>query len=130
MSNKLLWLRITAVLGALAIILGAFGAHGLKEIISGEMLTIFETGVKYHFYHVLAMLALVGFCRSNRLPKPVPFICFSWLFGILVFSGSLYILSISGIRWLGAITPIGGVAMIIGWLWLAVSARKVMQDES
>lgn len=127
MTSKTLWLRITAFSGALAIMLGAFGAHGLKESISAEMLVIFETGVKYHFYHTLALLGLLAMSRENVLPKPLPAICLTWLIGIIIFSGSLYVLSISGIRWLGAITPIGGVAMIIGWLWLALSARKILK---
>lgn len=126
MNAKILWLRITALSGALVIMLGAFGAHGLKESLSAEMMTIFETGIKYHFYHTLALLALLSFSKENVLLKPVQSICMTWLIGIIIFSGSLYLLAITEIRWLGAITPIGGVAMIIGWLWLAVSARKIL----
>lgn len=125
MNSKIVWLRITAVCGGMAIILGAFGAHALKEMLTEEMLTIFETGVKYHFYHALAMLGLISYANQDMLPKPMPSILLCWLIGILIFSGSLYILSISGIRWLGAITPIGGVSMIIGWVWLAISAKKI-----
>lgn len=125
MNSKIFWLRITAVCGGLAIVLGAFGAHALKDTLTEEMLTIFETGVKYHFYHALAMLGLVGYTKQDDIPKSMKTILLCWLVGTLIFSGSLYILSISGIRWLGAITPIGGVLMIIGWFWLAISARKI-----
>lgn len=125
MNAKTLWLRIAAICGGLAIVLGAFGAHGLKESISEEMLIIFETGVKYHFYHALAMLGLIAFAKQASIPKSMTGVCICWLFGILIFSGSLYILAISGIRWLGAITPIGGVLMIIGWFWLAISAKSI-----
>jgi uncharacterized membrane protein YgdD (TMEM256/DUF423 family) len=116
---------MTAICGGLAIVLGAFGAHGLKEILTEEMLTIFETGVKYHFYHALAMLGLIAYAKHDVIPTSMKYICLCWLFGILIFSGSLYILSVTSIRWLGAITPIGGVLMIIGWFWLAFSAKKI-----
>jgi uncharacterized membrane protein YgdD (TMEM256/DUF423 family) len=102
----------------LAVALGAFGAHGLKERVSPEMLAIFEVGVRYHMYHALALLGVAW--AATRWPGgSINAAGWLFLFGTLVFSGSLYILSVTGIRWLGAITPIGGAAFLIGWLCLA-----------
>jgi uncharacterized membrane protein YgdD (TMEM256/DUF423 family) len=102
----------------LAVALGAFGAHGLKERVSPEMLAIFEVGVRYHMYHALALLCVAW--AATRWPGgSINAAGWLFLFGTLVFSGSLYILSVTGIRWLGAITPIGGAAFLIGWLCLA-----------
>lgn len=108
----------------IAVILGAFGAHGLKGRLSEEMLTIFETGVQYHFYHALGLLA-VGVIAAH-LPESGLLKWSGWLMfaGILIFSGSLYILSLSGIRWLGAITPIGGTAFIAAWVLLAIAVLR------
>jgi uncharacterized membrane protein YgdD (TMEM256/DUF423 family) len=102
----------------LAVALGAFGAHGLKERVSPEMLAIFEVGVRYHMYHALALLGVAW--AATRWPGgSINAAGWLFLFGTLVFSGSLYILSVTGIRWLGAKTPIGGAAFLIGWLCLA-----------
>lgn len=102
----------------LAVALGAFAAHGLKTKLSPEMFNIFEVGVRYHMYHALALLA-VGWA-STRWPGG-SVTAAGWLFvaGTIIFSGSLYLLSLSGLRWLGAITPIGGLAFLIGWILLA-----------
>ena len=107
-----------AVFGFLGVGLGAFGAHALKQRLPQDLFDIFEVGVRYHMYHALALLA-VGWAAS-QWPGTIPAVS-GWLFvaGILVFSGSLYILALSGVRWLGAITPIGGVAFLGGWLLLA-----------
>jgi uncharacterized membrane protein YgdD (TMEM256/DUF423 family) len=107
-----------AVLGALGVAAGAFGAHGLKARVGPEMLEVFETGVRYHLIHALALLAVAW--ASTRWSSAA-IRAAGWLFvaGILVFSGSLYLLTLSGIRALGAITPIGGAAFILGWLLLA-----------
>jgi uncharacterized membrane protein YgdD (TMEM256/DUF423 family) len=102
----------------LAVALGAFGAHGLKERVSPEMLAIFEVGVRYHMYHALALLGVAW--AATRWPgASINAAGWLFLFGTLVFSGSLYVLSVTGIRWLGAITPIGGAAFLIGWVCLA-----------
>ncbi|MGH7835676.1 MAG: DUF423 domain-containing protein [Candidatus Binatia bacterium] len=102
----------------LAVALGAFGAHGLKERVSPEMLAIFEVGVRYHMYHALALLGVAW--AATRWPGgSINAAGWLFLFGMLVFSGSLYVLSVTGIRWLGAITPIGGAAFLTGWLCLA-----------
>ena len=112
-----------ALFGALGVGLGAFGAHALKARLSPEDLAIFEVGVRYQMYHGLALIGL-GFVASkidSGLIRTA-----GWLFvvGIIIFSGSLYTLVLSGIRVLGAVTPIGGVAIIIAWILLAIAAFK------
>jgi uncharacterized membrane protein YgdD (TMEM256/DUF423 family) len=100
-----------------AVGLGAFAAHGLKARLAPDMLNIFEVGVRYHMYHALALLAVAWAC--SRWPESHAHIAgWAFIFGIVVFSGSLYILSMTGVRWLGAITPIGGVGFLIGWILL------------
>jgi len=102
----------------MAVAMGAFGAHGLSQKLSPESLGVFEVGARYQMYHAIALL-VVGFAlgRMNRGEFVVAGWCF--LVGSIVFSGSLYALSLSGIRWLGAITPLGGLAFLLGWLSLA-----------
>ncbi len=119
-----LFITIGCIAMALAVGLGAFGAHGLKSRLSQEMLTIFETGVQYHFYHAIGIV-LLGIV-AHWLPDSSLIQWSGWLMtgGILIFSGSLYFLSISGIRWLGAITPIGGVCFIASWVLFALAAWK------
>lgn len=116
-------LPIGAFLGLLAVVFGAFGAHALRARLSPEMLAIWKTANEYHFYHALA-LVLVGLCaRTLKLPGlDVAAGCF--VAGILVFSGSLYVLALTETRWLGAITPIGGLLMIAGWAWFAWAAFR------
>jgi uncharacterized membrane protein YgdD (TMEM256/DUF423 family) len=113
------FLLLASLLGALAVALGAFGAHALESRMSAELLRTYEIGVRYHFYHALALLGVVAVL--SRWPTATAAVAAGWLFvtGILIFSGSLYLLAFSGVRWLGAITPIGGVAFIAGWLCLA-----------
>ena len=108
-------------MGALGVAAGAFGAHGLKARVSPEMLAVFETGVRYHLIHALALLAVAW--ASTRWESPAIRTA-GWLFvaGILLFSGSLYTMCLTGVRTLGAITPIGGAAFILGWLLLAWGA--------
>ena len=119
-----LFFGLAALFGALAVALGAFGAHALESRLSEAMLATFETGVRYNFYHALALVAVV--VAVNRWPNSSLPTVAGWLFvaGIVIFSGSLYILALSGVRWLGAITPIGGVAFIAGWLCLAFVAWR------
>lgn len=119
-----LFLTLAALLGGLAVALGAFGAHALEARISAQLLQTFETGVRYHFYHALALIAVVA--AVARWPHATLAVAAGWLFvaGIVVFSGSLYLLALTGIRWLGAITPIGGVAFIAGWVCLALAAWR------
>ena len=114
--------RLFAGLGALAALLGvglgAFGAHALRARLTPADLDIFETGVRYQMYHALALIA-VGWA-SSRWPGGLTHAAgWAFLVGILIFSGSLYVLVLSGQRWLGAVTPLGGVAFLAGWLLLA-----------
>lgn len=119
-----LFVSLGSINALIAVALGAFGAHGLENRLSTEMLSIFETGVKYHFYHALGLLA-VGMI-ATQLPESGLLKWSGWLMfaGIIIFSGSLYILSVSGIKWLGAITPIGGTAFIVAWLLLAIAVLR------
>lgn len=112
-----------SILLALAVGLGAFGAHGLRSQISEAMLQTYKTGVEYHFYHALGLL-LIGV-----LAVTVPSTLLKWsaiclTAGIILFSGSLYVLSVSGIKWLGAVTPFGGLSFIAGWVLLFIAVWK------
>ena len=116
------FLLLGALAGATGVALGAFGAHGLRSRLSPEMLAVFETGVRYHLYHALALLATVpimGRLEGSRLVTAA-----GWLFvaGIVLFSGSLYLLALTGITMLGAVAPLGGVAFLCAWACLAVAA--------
>jgi len=113
-----MWWTIGGVSGALAVALGAFGAHGLKNVVEDpHLLEVWDTAAKYHLAHSLALLAVALHPGTPKWP--------GWLFlaGIGVFSGSLYLMTLTGTRWLGAITPIGGVCLILGWLALAFASR-------
>jgi len=118
-----LFFTLGALSGFIGVALGAFAAHGLKSRLTPELLTTFEVGVRYQMYHAFALLA-VGWAQT-RWPGTV-LNASGWLFaaGTMIFSGTLYALSLSGARWLGAITPIGGLALLAGWLCLAWAAWK------
>ena len=117
------WFATGSILCGLGVILGAFGAHGLRERLTPEMLVVFETGVRYHLTHGLGLLAIAW--AVSRWPDTYVNIAgYLFVAGILIFSGSLYVLSMTGIRWLGAITPLGGVCLIIGWGLLAVGVLR------
>src|SRR2546427_795166 len=107
--------------GLIAVGFGAFGAHGLRGRLTPEMLAVFETGVRYHMYHALALLLVASLLP--RMPGKL-MVAAGWLFvaGIALFSGSLYLLAVTGVTVLGAITPIGGVAFLAGWAALIISA--------
>jgi len=122
MMNR--YVTIGAVAAMLAVAIGAFGAHGLETRLTAHELDIYETGVKYHFYHALGILLIAAL--GDKLPSRKAALWASrlLLIGIVLFSGSLYALAVSGVKELGAITPIGGVAFIAGWLCLAFAARK------
>lgn len=113
-----------ALLTGLGVALGAFAAHGLKGRLSADMLAVFETGVRYHLLHALALLGvgLAGF----HLQAPRWLLASGWtmLAGLAIFSGTLYALAVGGPRWLGAITPVGGTALILSWALLAVAAWR------
>jgi uncharacterized membrane protein YgdD (TMEM256/DUF423 family) len=112
---------IGCVSAAVAVALGAFGAHGLRQRLVPDMLTTFEVGVRYHMYHALALIGVA--LALGRWPLPALVVA-GWLFvaGTLVFSGTLYLLAVTGQRWLGAVTPLGGLALIAGWVALAWGA--------
>lgn len=112
---------VGALMGGVGVGLGAFGAHALKSRLSSEMLAVFETGVRYQMYHALALLA-VGALLTRTEGRAVVVAGWSFTTGILLFSGSLYALALTGVTTLGAITPLGGVAFLIGWLALAIAA--------
>ncbi|PZX55853.1 DUF423 domain-containing protein [Algoriphagus chordae] len=118
-------IQTAAILGACAVGIGAFGAHGLKEILAetGRAET-FETAVKYHFYHSLAifLIGILALVKPNWTKLSTAAILM--LVGVLIFSGSLYVLSLTGITWLGAITPFGGLAFIAGWILVFLAASK------
>ncbi|MCC6729636.1 MAG: DUF423 domain-containing protein [Chthonomonadales bacterium] len=111
-----------AVTGFLAVGLGAFGAHALRGRIAADMLEVYRTGTEYQMAHALAMLAIGA--ALDRLPRPGRAAAAAWvmLVGVLLFSGSLYPLALGGARALGVVTPVGGVAFLLGWLLLATSA--------
>src|SRR5262245_29623774 len=112
---------VGALLGGVGVAVGAFGAHGLRGRLSPDMLAIFETGVRYHMYHALAILATAALMMRVE-GRAVVIAGWSFATGILVFSGSLYALALSGVTMLGAITPIGGVAFLVGWICLVIAA--------
>lgn len=109
-----------ALLTALAIMMGAFGAHALKGYLSEEMLSVYKTAFEYHMYHALGMLLVGLLLKQYPTATLITWSGSMMIVGILLFCGSLYILSITGSRWLGAVTPFGGVAFVIAWLLLAI----------
>jgi len=121
------FLITAAILGALSVGLGAFAAHGLKDLFSDNAIATFETGVRYQFYHVFALMVVAILYKDFKGVKTA-----GWLFigGILLFSGSLYVLAViqgmvqPGYKWIGAITPFGGLLFIAGWLWLFIAVAR------
>ena len=131
--NGITWVRIAAILGAAGVFIGAFGAHWLEKFpgvanFTSEQLTKsrewLETGVRYHFYHALAILG-VGILAIVRPDANLSSPAIAFLVGILVFSGALYVMTVTQIRVLGAIVPIGGVAFIVGWVLLALKVGSL-----
>ena len=116
-----IFLTIAAIFGGLSVAAGAFASHALKDRLSERALEIFETGAKYQMYHALALLGVALLLRQEA-QTPLIVAGFAFVIGIVIFSGSLYGLSFSGIKWLGAITPLGGVAFLVGWGCLAIAA--------
>ena len=118
-----LFLAIAGILGGFAVIIGAFASHALKEQLSEKYLAIFETGVRYQMYHALALLLVALLLTQFELaPTALVVAGFAFIAGVVIFSGSLYALSLTEIKWLGAITPLGGVGFIVGWACLVVAA--------
>jgi uncharacterized membrane protein YgdD (TMEM256/DUF423 family) len=126
------YLKIAVVIGAVTVALGAFGAHALKEKLTAEAMVVFETGVRYQFYHVFALLA-AGIIYKEYPNKWINYSGKLFITGIILFSGSLYVLSflkaggINNFNWIGAITPLGGLAFILGWLCLFAGTGKGKQ---
>ncbi|MBL1176109.1 DUF423 domain-containing protein [Pantanalinema sp. GBBB05] len=117
------FLAIGAVLAGIAVAGGAFAAHALRDHLSDRSLAIFETGIRYQMYHALALLLVaLLLSRAELPPLSLTIAGYAFIAGVAIFSGSLYVLSLSGIKWLGAITPLGGVAFILGWACLAIAA--------
>lgn len=116
-------LLIASALLVFAVILGAFGAHGLKSHLSTEMMQVYKTGVDYHFYHALGLF-LVGVLAVSMPSNLLNWSAIFLFVGVILFSGSLYVLAVTGIKWLGAITPLGGMSFIIGWILLFLSVWK------
>ncbi len=119
-----LFLAIAAANGFLAVALGAFGAHGLKTRLSPDLMAVWHTAVQYHFWHTLALFGVALYMFQNNSSKIL--VSSGWLFtaGILIFSGSLYAMCLTGQRWLGAVTPIGGTLWLLAWGFLCYSSIK------
>jgi uncharacterized membrane protein YgdD (TMEM256/DUF423 family) len=113
---------VGALMGFVGVGLGAFGAHGLRGRLSPDMLAVFETAVRYQMYHALALLAVAAMMSRGAEGRAVLVAGWSFIAGILIFSGSLYALALTGVTMLGAITPIGGLAFLAGWVALAIAA--------
>ncbi len=121
------WLNITTAFGVVGVVMGAFGAHALDDRISELSMQLWKTAVFYHLIHTLLLLVVAFMMRFYTSP---------WLkrsaqataFGITLFSGSLYLMAVSGFKWLGILTPIGGVGFILGWLFLSLSSRDILKN--
>lgn len=122
------WAKVFLALGGcgmlLAVAMGAFGAHALKRILTPDLLAVYKTAVDYHFYHALGLLAigsLMLYAPSSAILRGSGILM---AVGLLLFSGSLYVLALSGIRWIGAITPLGGISFLLAWLlWIMAVMR-------
>ncbi len=123
-----IWLAIAAVNAFISVAAGAFGAHALKQRLTPEMLTIFETGARYHMYHALAILR-AAIAMPHIHAGSTRAACIAFQVGIVLFSGSLYALSMTGVKKLGMVTPFGGLALLIGWGLLAWAALRPMPSE-
>ena len=118
------WISMGALMGALGVILGAFGAHALKDSLDNYSLNIYQKAVFYQFIHAIALI-LTGVIQHQFQQLNLVIAQWSFFLGIIIFSGSLYILAVSGAKWMGAITPIGGVAFIVGWVWLSFKCLQI-----
>lgn len=119
-----IFLIIAAVLGATGVMLGAFAAHGLRGKLPDNLFNAFETGVTYQFYHALALLALALWIKQTNSTWLIAS-GYLWLAGVILFSGSLYAMALTGIKWFGPVTPVGGLLFILGWVSLLIGAVKI-----
>ena len=122
------FIQYGAIMMAVSVALGAFGAHALKTVLDEHMIKVYNTAVEYQFYHALGLFA-VAFVAHLNDTKRVNLAGNIIFISTFIFSGSLYIMTITGIKWLGAITPIGGTGFIIGWVLLALSVSKSSSDK-
>ncbi len=122
--NNRLWIRIAALSSLISVALGAFAAHGLEGVLSAQSMEVFQTAVKYQMFHSLALLAIINLQDDLLQPRWKILSVRCLLLGIVLFCGSLYLLVMTNISALGMITPIGGTAFMIGWLFLFRAARK------
>ena len=121
---KMNWLLAGTISAFFSVAFGAFGAHALKERLDAYSLGVYQTGVQYQFFHALALIVVGLWIRQAPATTDVLTAGWCFLIGTVVFSGSLYLLALTGFRMLGAITPLGGVAFLAGWFFLALAARK------
>jgi uncharacterized membrane protein YgdD (TMEM256/DUF423 family) len=113
--------RLGCFFAALGVAAGAFGAHGLKSILAPDMLAVYETAVRYQMYHSFGLIIVGTLAKKENTTARARLAGWCFIVGIFLFSGSLYALTLTDIRWFGAITPLGGIAFIAGWLFLAFS---------
>lgn len=123
MSTYSVFIRLGASCAFLAVALGAFGAHGLKSLVTPEMLEVYKTGVTYHMWHALALLAIGLLCQQSGNTPWLMRAGWLMLVGIMLFSGSLYLLVLLQLKWLGMITPFGGLCLLAGWFCLVMACR-------
>ncbi|HEY0973927.1 MAG TPA: DUF423 domain-containing protein [Solimonas sp.] len=123
MNHAKLFMALGAVYGLLGVALGAFGAHGLRARLGPDLLAVWKTGVEYQFYHAFALLA-VGLLLRQASGALLQWAGWSFALGVILFSGSLYLLALTGMRGLGAITPLGGLFFLVGWLCLLVAVLR------
>jgi uncharacterized membrane protein YgdD (TMEM256/DUF423 family) len=120
-------LLLASVAGFLAVTAGAFGAHALKGIFGAEQMAVYSTAVQYHFWHSLALLGLGALWRCAGPTRWLVAAATCWVAGIVLFSGSLYLLSVTQLRWLGFVTPFGGVSLLAGWLLLGLDRAQAIR---
>jgi uncharacterized membrane protein YgdD (TMEM256/DUF423 family) len=118
-----MFIAVGAISAFLSVAAGAFGAHALKEKLSPDLLAVFETGARYQMYHALALI-LVGVVETSKPDGWIRSAGYALIVGTVLFSGSLYVLALTGVRWLGAITPLGGMGFLVGWALLAWGALR------
>lgn len=118
------FLIVAAIFGATGVMLGAFAAHGLRDKLSASVFNAFQTGVTYQFYHTLALFALALWLKQTTSPWLIT-AGYLWIAGVLLFSGSLYALALTGVKWFGPITPMGGLLFILGWISLLIGAIQL-----
>ncbi len=119
------FLLLGALSGFLAVAAGAFGAHALRAVLTPDLLAVFETGARYQMYHALALILVAVVSASAPQRRTVAAAGWCFVVGTLLFSGSLYLLALTGLRWWGAVTPVGGVAFLAGWACLGVAAIAI-----